>query len=92
VWEAAETALIQDHEETARINNEIAQHAVAQDNEVAAEKAAEYEKIPEIQLLRAPEAEDRREWRKRPPSSIPPRPAPTFGRRRRSANSSSSLS
>jgi hypothetical protein len=54
--EAAETVLVQDHEETARINHEIGQQAVAQDNEVAAAKAAEYEKIPEIQLLRALEA------------------------------------
>jgi hypothetical protein len=73
--EAAETALAQDHNETARINSEIGQQAVAQDNEVAAAKAAEYEKIPEIQVLRALEAEDRRELAKRPPSRVPPRPA-----------------
>jgi hypothetical protein len=73
--EAAETALVQDHEETARINNEIGQQAVAQDNEVATAKAAAYEKIPEIQLLRALEAEDRRELAKRPPSAKPPRSA-----------------
>jgi hypothetical protein len=73
--EAAETALVQDHEETARISNEIGQQAVAQNNEVAAAKAAAYEKIPEIQLLRALEAEDRRELPKRPPSPIPPRSA-----------------
>jgi hypothetical protein len=73
--EAAETALVQDHNETARINNEIGQQAVAQDNEVAAAKAAEYEKIPEIQLLRTLEAEDRRDLAKRPPSPVPPRPA-----------------
>jgi hypothetical protein len=66
--EAAETALVRNHEETARIKNEIAQQAVAHDNEVA----AAYEKIPEIQLLRALEAEDRREEAKRP-SPIPPR-------------------
>ena len=65
--EAAETALVQDHEQTARINKEIGLQAVAQDNEVAAAKAAEYEKVPEVQLLRALEAEDRRELSKRPP-------------------------
>ena len=54
--EAAETALVQDHEETARTNQEIGRQAVAHDNEVAAAKAAEYEKIPEIQVLRALEA------------------------------------
>jgi hypothetical protein len=59
--EAAETALVQDHAETARINVEIGQKAVAHDKEVAAASAAAYEKIPEIQLLRALEAEDRRE-------------------------------
>jgi hypothetical protein len=70
--EAAETALVQDHEETARINREIGRRAEAQDSEVAAAKAAAYEKIPEIQVLRALEAEDRRELAKRPPSPIPP--------------------
>jgi hypothetical protein len=70
--EAAETALVQDHEETVRINHEIGRQAEAHDNEVAAAKAAAYEKIPEIQLLRALEAEDRRELSKRPPSPLRP--------------------
>jgi hypothetical protein len=73
--EAAETALIQDHKEIARINQEIGRQAEAQDNEGAAAKAAAYEKIPEIQVLRALEAEDRRELAKRPPSPMPPRSA-----------------
>jgi hypothetical protein len=73
--EAAETALVQDHEETARINHEIGRQAEAHDNEVAVVKAAAYEKIPEIQVLRALEAEDRRELAKRPPSPIPRRSA-----------------
>jgi hypothetical protein len=73
--EAAETALVQDHEETARINREIGRQAETHDNEVAAAKAAAYEKIPEIQLLRALEAEDRRELAKRPPLPAPPRSA-----------------
>jgi hypothetical protein len=74
--EAAEAALVQDQQEIARINHEIAHQEVAHqevahqevahDNEVAAAKAAEYEKIPEIQLLRALEAEDRRELAKPP--------------------------
>jgi hypothetical protein len=70
--EAAETALVQDHDETARINHEIGRQAETHDNEVAAVKAAAYEKIPEIQLLRALEAEDRRELAKRPPSPLLP--------------------
>jgi hypothetical protein len=65
--EATETALVQDHEETARINNEIGRQAEAHDNDVAAAKARAYEKIPDIQVLRALEAEDRREVAKRPP-------------------------
>jgi hypothetical protein len=73
--EAAEIALVRDHDETARINREIGQQAEAHDNEVAAAKAAEYEKIPEIQVLRALEAEDRRELTKRPLSPTPPRSA-----------------
>jgi hypothetical protein len=73
--EAAETALVQHHAETARINNEIGQQAVVRDNAIAAARAADYEKIPAIQLLRALEAEDRRELAKRP-APIPPRPAP----------------
>jgi hypothetical protein len=66
--EAAETALVEDHEETARINHEIGRQAEAQDSEDAAAKAAAYEQIPEIQVLRALEAEDRSELAKRPPS------------------------
>jgi hypothetical protein len=77
---AAEIALVRDHEETARINREIGQQAEAHDNEVATAKAATYEKIPEIQVLRALEAEDRRELTKRPLSPTPPRTA-THGRR-----------
>ena len=73
--EATETALVQDHEETARINNEIGRQAEAHDNDVAAAKAAAYDKIPEIQVLRALEAEDRRELDKRPPFPTPPRAA-----------------
>jgi hypothetical protein len=73
--EAAETALVQDHAETALINHEIGRQAEAHDNEVAATKAAAYEKIPEIQVLRALEAEDRRELAKRSPSPIPPHAA-----------------
>jgi hypothetical protein len=73
--ESAETALVQDHEETARINHEIGRQAEAHDNEVAAAQAAVYEKLPEIQVLRALEAEDRRELAKRPPSPMPPRSA-----------------
>jgi hypothetical protein len=69
--EAAEAALVQDHDETARINREFGRQAEAHDNEVAAAKAAAYEKMPEIQVLRALEAEDRRELAKRPPSTIP---------------------
>ena len=60
------TALVQDHEETARINRELGQQAETHDNEVAAAKAAAYEKIPEIQALQALEAEERREPTKRP--------------------------
>jgi hypothetical protein len=70
--EAAETVLVKDHEETARTNQEIGRQAEAHDSEIAATKAAAYEKIPEIQLLRALEAEDRRELAKRPPSPTPP--------------------
>lgn len=73
--EAAETALVKDHEQTALINHDIGQQAEVQDNEVAAAKAAAYEKIPEIQVLRALEAEDRRELAKRPPSPTSPSPA-----------------
>jgi hypothetical protein len=69
---AAETALVRDHEETARVNQEIGRQAEVHDNEIAAAKAAAYEKIPEIQVLRALEAEDRRELAKRS-SSPPPR-------------------
>lgn len=69
--EAAETALVQDHEETARTNQEIGRQAEAHDNELAAAKSLEYEKIPEIQVLRALEAEDRRELARRPPSPTP---------------------
>ena len=54
--EAAETALVQNHEQTARINHEIGRQSEEQDNEVAAAKAAAYKKIREIQLLRALEA------------------------------------
>jgi len=70
--ESAETALVQDHEETASINREIGRQAEAHDGEVAATKAAAYERSPEIQLLRALEAEDRRELAKRSPSPTPP--------------------
>jgi hypothetical protein len=70
--EAAETALVKDHEETALINQEIGRQAEAHDNEDAAAKAAEYEKLPDIQVLRALEAEDRRELAKRPLSPILP--------------------
>jgi len=49
--ENAETALVQDHAETARINHEIGRQSEEQDNEVAAAKAAAYKKIPEIQPL-----------------------------------------
>lgn len=73
--EAAETALVQDHEETALSNLEIGRQAEAHDNEVAAAKAAAYEKIPDIRVLRALEADDRRELAKRPPSPIRPRAA-----------------
>jgi hypothetical protein len=73
--EAAETALVKDHEETALINHEIGRQAETHDDEVAAAKAAAYEKIPEIQVLRALEAEDRRELAKRPRSPVPPRSA-----------------
>ena len=58
--EAAETALVKDHKETALINHEIGRLAEVRDNEVATAKAAAYEKIPEIQVLRSLEAEDRR--------------------------------
>jgi hypothetical protein len=71
--EAAETALVQDHEETARVNQEIGRQAESHDDEVAAANAVAYEKIPEIQVLRALEAEDRRELAKRLPSPLPPR-------------------
>jgi hypothetical protein len=74
--EAAETALVKDHEDTVRINHDIGQQADARDNEVAAIKAAAYEKIPEIQILRALEAEDRRELAKPQISRIPARSAP----------------
>jgi hypothetical protein len=69
--EAAETALVQDHEETARVNQEIGRQAEVRDNEISAAKAAAYERIPEIQVLRALEAEDRRELARRPPSPPP---------------------
>jgi len=72
--EAAETALVRDQEETVLINHEIGRQAEAHDIEVAAAKAAAYEKIAEIQVLRALETEDRRELAKRPPSP-PVRPA-----------------
>jgi hypothetical protein len=71
--EAAETALVKDHEETARINREIGRQAETHDNEVAAAKAQAYETMPEIQILRALEAEDRRELTKRPLFPTPPR-------------------
>jgi hypothetical protein len=77
--EAAETALVKDHEETTRINHEIGRQAEAQESEGAAAKAAASEKIPEIQVLRALEAEDRRELAKRQPSAIPP-PSSTLSR------------
>jgi hypothetical protein len=73
--EAAEAALVKDHEETALINHEIGRQAEAHDSEDAAAKAAAYEKLPEIQVLRALEAADRRELAKRPPSAVPPRSA-----------------
>jgi hypothetical protein len=73
--EAAETALVKDHEETARINREIGRQAEIHDNDVAAAKAAAYETMPEIQILRALEAEDRRELTKRPLFPTPPRSA-----------------
>jgi hypothetical protein len=73
--EAAEISLVKDHEETARINHEIGRQAEIHDSDVAAAKAAAYETMPEIQILRALEAEDRRELTKRPLFPTPPRSA-----------------
>ena len=70
--EQAETVLIQDHADTAAANRQLALEAKRTAETTAADKAAAYEKIPEIQVLRALEAEDRRAaQRPRSPTPIP---------------------
>lgn len=56
--------------ETARTNFEIGKAATAQARAAAEARDAAYERTPERQLLRALEAEDRREAQ-RPPSPTP---------------------